>query len=1209
MFDSTVYKLSQITDVAEFEQIATAVLRSAEPHLYGNLSHQGVNAAGKTVKSPFDGFGWVVINNESMAVGAEHTTYAQGNLARKWLHDPSTVTPRNKSGKPTQLAGDLVKAIDEITKIRQSNPDLKATLALTYNSEEPADVRVKAEELAATNNIVLDIWSGSRIAQYLNTTPEGQVIRHHYFGQAITHLSKSELLRIGNESLKAYQTYLEKDQVVPRNLPDLFDSNTHLILSGASGMGKTTLCLDALSKYLANAQAGLVLSDATVSAAITLEEALDTELHRYSPSLIPNSGFKALELCSATQPLMIVVEDINKSASPERLLNKLLIWMLDKNNAPRTWRLICPVWPQLLVLLDKSKKDAAYKENLIQQIGLYNTEEAHEAIRRRTQQTGLAINELSIKSLAASLGNDPLLIGLYDFQKNRAPTNVIKNFISDELERIAEESRCMLTDFEDAINVLMVQMLEQRNLNPTFREVKSWFAGHNDALDILKMLFKNRRIFRLTKNPHGEVIEARHDRILYYLLANALAQATQQELDASYLFDPYFAEVVGIAAAIGNFSTETLTSIMASNPIAGFYALKYAVSTKSDYLETASNTIKYWLSLAKHQNNTYFHRRYLGLDILAEIDSQLVIELTNCFPSIDHNHNYYCARFRNGDFTSGFYFLTEYPFNFPFPHDLHLIQHIKLKYQGQLIYFLNDLFKNSNTPNRVRRGALILIGYIGEPTLANAVRTAWSLFDGSQVELEIFFWAAAHVFDDHPESLLDPIMDAWELVPDEEDKFANNPIYDFAGNSLRFKFRDHPPKAALPYIIQKAKTNAILKRPILSLLEKIDDPYTLQYIVECSAEQRKINKEKSRNHISKNYWTRLYDEKGQSMSNESKQHLFQLASNKFNDHYLREEAFKLWESSISITDLKFLQTIEKGDIRYSTAIWARVRRNDPTSIPQLLEKIEENSRYWWQAGRYIWSDEMTKALANSISKVTSNDELEEKWIIPELLLKLDPKIIEKLLLPYWSELKVIPDFIQIALLAATPEFLRLVKISVEDAEIPQKIFEFFSLKIISGKRYSTTIEQASALKPYLEYFSDTELEILHDHYVRQGLNDYAKEYLIPILQNRNGNYNGKNCIDTSPLDEALRSGNKQILYDWFKTEVRKGLKKDHIILELNNWLTDNKSIYALMIVGDIISNHGNRADLGDFQSIASSMQNSQSIIDEVRFNVFHRTLI
>lgn len=54
MDDQTAGKLAAMTDQGAFERLATAILREANP-VYRLLTHQGVNARGKTVKSPLDG--------------------------------------------------------------------------------------------------------------------------------------------------------------------------------------------------------------------------------------------------------------------------------------------------------------------------------------------------------------------------------------------------------------------------------------------------------------------------------------------------------------------------------------------------------------------------------------------------------------------------------------------------------------------------------------------------------------------------------------------------------------------------------------------------------------------------------------------------------------------------------------------------------------------------------------------------------------------------------------------------------------------------------------------------------------------------------------------------------------------------------------------------------------------------------------------------
>jgi hypothetical protein len=56
--DQTALALAAITDEGLFERLATSILREANP-IYRSLVHTGVNATGKTIKSPVDGICFV----------------------------------------------------------------------------------------------------------------------------------------------------------------------------------------------------------------------------------------------------------------------------------------------------------------------------------------------------------------------------------------------------------------------------------------------------------------------------------------------------------------------------------------------------------------------------------------------------------------------------------------------------------------------------------------------------------------------------------------------------------------------------------------------------------------------------------------------------------------------------------------------------------------------------------------------------------------------------------------------------------------------------------------------------------------------------------------------------------------------------------------------------------------------------------------------
>lgn len=1218
-FNDTVSKLASMTDPAQFERLVTATLRSAKPDIYENLSHPGVNTSGKTVKSPFDSLGWTSLGNKATIVGVEHTITNRNNLEGKWLHDPSTVKPK-KGRQPTQPAGDLTKAIDEVKKLRESQPELKAIVVLTCNCEEPANLRAKAESLASKNDVKLDIWSVSRIAQYLDINPEGQIIRYQYFGSPITHLSKSELLRIGKESLGRHQAFLEENEVVTRDLPDLFYSNGDALVSGASGMGKTTVCFNILTKAFEQNQLGLVLSDQTISEATSLENALSLELKSYSQSLIIDSGKRAIELSSVINPLIIVVEDINKSTQPEKLLNKIITWISQKKSGSgKHWRILCPVWPQHLTLLDKKVLDAAYKANIIQTIGLYNDEEANRAVKLSLKKAGVEINELSVDTLGKALGNDPLLVGLHDYSGKVSTTNIVPNFIEAELDRIATSSVYCSTDLEDAISTLMLLMLEKKNLNPSWREVKSWSDSSEFRL-ILRTVFEARRLLYFSKAPRGEVVESRHDRILYYLLAQAVAEHLSTNPKETYLSDPYFSEIIGMAFVIGKSPPDSFPFIMESNPVSVFYALKYAIAIDSDYSTVASDAIESWIKLDLHRGENHSSKRYLGLTVLAEIDSDLVINLTSLFPSSDKRRAYLKARFRNGDIKAGCAWLTEYPFGTTVSDHPKLIEYIHQRYRIQFVNELIQLLQTSKLHSRVLQGALLICGYIADPILANSVRKAWSIYGADKENLKTFFWAASQVCDDNADSILGPMFDKWERLSDKKEKHGDSEITSFAAYGLSWKLRDYVPKVAIPYIVEKAQTSIKLEWPITYMLRGVDHPIALQYQAKYLANLRMQSNDGMvfHSYFVKDEWSRISEDYSRLMSIESKACLLDISADMKNDKYLREEAFRLWEVSIHSEDLTAMKSINKEDIRFDDTLWARARRQDRSVIPDLIKKIEENPRHWWQCGRYIWTRELTATLAVTIKNVAYDNKREEKWMLPELLSNLDTNTVEELLTPYWDKLSTIPQLVQIALNTTNPALVKLAQKTIKNSDKPEELLQYYTMNIgikTKGRDGITKLEQLRVLQPFFGLLSDSDLHSLWEVGRDLGWNKYIEEHMVPVLESRNGEYIERvfkgSEINFSDLESDLKKDNPWHSYHWFESVERHGWNRDEIFSGLIEWLEKNKSIPALKVAGAVISHIGDRTEYYRLEGtiLRLDLQDTAEVLDKIRFEVFSRTLI
>ena len=170
--NQTIKHLSAMTDEGEFERLAMAILRGARSE-YDALLHPGVNTSGKTVKSPVDGIAFVMGAQPPHMIAAHHTTCARDDLEKSDLHDPATVISR-KGLSPTAPPGDLIKTAKIFDDERARIASLRGTLILTTNQEPPEGLVREVNAAGLARGLDIDIWSASRLAYYLDTTPTGQ---------------------------------------------------------------------------------------------------------------------------------------------------------------------------------------------------------------------------------------------------------------------------------------------------------------------------------------------------------------------------------------------------------------------------------------------------------------------------------------------------------------------------------------------------------------------------------------------------------------------------------------------------------------------------------------------------------------------------------------------------------------------------------------------------------------------------------------------------------------------------------------------------------------------------------------------------------------------------------------------------------------------------------------------------------------------------
>lgn len=1212
----TIRRLAEMCDVAAFERIAAAVLRSANPLLYANLSHPGVQPGGKTVKAPFDNVGWVQSAEGERFVCAAHTT-EQKDLEGKWLHDPATVKPRKAGGKPTQPAGDLIKGIAEIHKLRDTHPGLAVTFALTTNRETSLELRVLVEARASAAEIDLDVWSVSRIAHFLDTDPTGQIIRRNYLGTPVKLLSQELLLEIGKRSIRDHLPRAVAGESIDRDGFILGRSDTLVV--GASGMGKTTACARALNTHIEKGLPAVVLKTEFLAAATTIEAALEGEFRRQEPELEAGAGGKALSLCTGEGPLLVLVEDLNRAESPGLLLNKILSWTRASAEAraqERLWRAVCPIWPRHLDVIEDQER--VFAAVTVLHVDRYSPAEAIRAVRKRANVLGQQVDEHRAMSIADRLGQDPLLIGLHDLTAEGAAAGVIQSYVEERLGIAASEAQRTRSEVLQALHQLLRSMLQRRTLGPRWSEVKSWIADQ-DVIALLRHIAREGSVMHISYSGAEESIEFRHDRVMHTLFSSALAEVLKTDALPDYVTDPFFAEVVAGAAVRIELPLLRLVDLMDSTPTAAAHALKLASELGSSYTTIAAEALSQWLHREDVKGKTLSNRRYAVAHVLAETTDQHVRQLVAQFPPGDYPwYPLFAAAFRNGHLSAGLALLSRYEIGVTIAGKQSLLALVKRMYGRNLVAAVDAVLRRTDLSlfgqTGMRVGALRLAGYLGDSSLAQAVRVCWDQDEGRDRELRSYLFAAARCCGDVPEATLGPVCDGWEALPEEPDSKIGQPAERLAADHVAWEFRDYPPYNAVSYLVERAQASEKIGWPITYMLRTVDHPDAVEQVVRYAAKYHFITA-----HALKSDWERHSREAGRRMSSESKERLLRIARDEAESDKVRKQAFAFWKITIDDADLDIARQIPVGSPLHELALWARAHRQDRSVIPEVLRKLHEAPEHWLYIERYLWSDALTDALHPLLEQVAEEQGegfTNLEYAVAKALRHVEPKCMVAMLSRQWAKLKAKPLMVQIALLSTVPEAASLARDAFTTSQNPGALLKHFVTNATvdsNGKLGLSIPAQLHNLKPYLDLFPEEEIELLWDACTKKGWLDFRTQYLEPLMRKIS---NRRGClpddpVDTKYLDRALAATAGEIvnLSHWLDRPVGRGVVRDRVVAEMLDWLKQHDEERALIIVGQIVSREATRREFQLFETATAERSDAASTVKAVRFDVFSRSLV
>ena len=711
---------------------------------------------------------------------------------------------------------------------------------------------------------------------------------------------------------------------------------------------------------------GLVVTDGVVRSSLTVNDAIERTLRNLQPNLADGEGSEALSLTSENEEFLVVIEDVNRAAQPARLVETLAVWSTRATTTRdgRRWRILCPVWPRTMALVSSNTEKIA--------------NEAAVLVTSFAQREGIAavkewrsiVTDLEAEAVASALGFDPLLIGLHgSTDSTPEPETVIQSYVERELQRVAAtDGTYTAGEYRDALRTLALEMLMRRQLKPTFSDVLNWIVETAPIAAIFRELARHREVVRLEETTENQRIAFRHDRVRDHLLADAIRDAIIRDaLPSEVTSEPYFAEFMGMAIARSGVSLGAIDKVVNANPLALFYALRNCSEPKGDSAQYVIKVAKAWSERGDWRDPLNQALRTAVLRILAECNGPHVRGLCETIGKDLPDHWPLRGRFRNGDLYAGVRLCAQLPPGVGWAGHVELIDHVVKQGGSRFTIALGTVLRSRELAETERRGALRLAGFVARPELAGALRERW-VHDLSRKELlSDYFWACAQCCGDEPVGLLEPIVDAWAAMSDEDQDGVGSPRVRFGSDELRWAFRDRVPDKAIGYLLKRAR-GPELRWPLLVMLNGIDNPDAVEFVVRELAQQSE--RLEATGHFSP-FASTAVDEwrarqmprsskrngmrvSGGPMSAASRDRLLEIWLCEATGKYLRRWAFRLWCATVSAGDLPVLRTLDVNGELGNVALFERLRRGDQLAIPALVEKLDsEDSPHWWQAGRYF----------------------------------------------------------------------------------------------------------------------------------------------------------------------------------------------------------------------------------------------------------------
>lgn len=1220
---TTAAAIEDIGNAALFELLCIQVLRQLDQDSR-LIVHTGLNAQGKTIPAPVDGFVRVAHSVPTHYVMHQFTTIGRTSLKEKWLNETE---------------GDITKATAQASRIRISDPDARFTLWLCTNQRLDSPLMESAYALGTRNNVEIRFLDQSNLRDHLDNTSEGQWLRREHLGITAVRVSRPLLLQLAARNAQAYggeSIFLSPDRFVATStltkLRSAARSSGRLcLLIGRSGSGKSVLAYQYLAEHLRRGEIGFRITGEALVAAGSLSEALGRTVAQIQPDIEIDAGNAVLRCCDEDHPLLVVVDDINRCENPAVALRKLMRWAApasDKQGV--TCRIICPIWEQ-----HWSPEEMKHREiEWLTQIWVppMQSSEAVACLRAALADAGARFTDTDLERIATRLGFDPILLAMLarrDARDNLSSTiasYVVADFVRDAVNEAATQNKRPAVEYENTLHALADWILVQRKLYPLWDDVCQHFGSAAAALTCLRELVAADVICRVVQEDGDSRFRFRHDRILGDHLVKALARRlSTAAADAEVLSEPFYTQYLG-RALVESGSLEILPWVVANAPVALFAAFSHFDGRKRSIEEAILSSAREWLTAAVNVPSLY-PLLHTAAEYIEDVDSPDVLAVT---APVATDYRFLQARIANGDVAAAVRELhsrTHFPPSIQFTRRDNAIARGLRRHRSKMMSELITLLRAGRLGDL--KGALVLAGFIGDPVLGREVQSVWLAY-GSDDLLLYALWAALRCSTDDPKGILDPVLKQWMSLPEKKDPevFSRQTVLNIVDDAMRHGM----PTAVLSHLTDLGRSSVEWRSLIMWLLIRTDDPVAVTFLNEIVAEAEAKKPDGGFSWVQmqvRDAWS-PGQLRGKQLSLRSLDCLKSIWSTTSNANAVRKAAFQTWVKAVN--DVDALKAVPREQEGYDSALWHRCRLGDKSVVEEILLRVPLEAK-WIRILHSVWHpafvvpiDAALGTLAPSTPTDFSGGDTYAHHDLAELLRDIPVEASEPLLWKHWDQLKYSHHFFQLALYLGTPEAKRRVDAVLRECPTPKVLFEhvhsLFGI-FTQGLAERLHLEQIEYLLSFSAQLSSMTLwEIMHFSENAGHLawakarieSEYRRRLPEPKAEKTDMLHGIAPYFTTesdliSELNEIESKDYHELGLDsWVERSERYHGTKAVVWSAFDQWLATGASPRRFQMLIRALLNYGTRKELRLLRRDLSAATASEQAVRATEFYVKHRSL-